>query len=254
MKKDLAKFMIHQARHPERIGINTEDLVDLTIKQYKDCISSPFIITDHSTLEFIYASKNIKNLVGYSDQDIIKDKIIASHEVVHPDDTQRLFFLFEDLFEIYFSIPLEDRLKYIFTHSLRIKKRDGKFIWLLHEFVFLKHDHEGKPLISLSRVNDMTSMKGDDTIGLYIGKYDDQCNYSIQFSKRYPQLKDVIQLSRREIEILKMISDGYLSKQIADKLHISFHTVNTHRQHMLEKTHTTTSSEMVSYACEHGII
>jgi DNA-binding NarL/FixJ family response regulator len=51
-----------------------------------------------------------------------------------------------------------------------------------------------------------------------------------------------------------MISDGYLSKQIADKLHISFHTVNTHRQHMLEKNHTSTSCEMVCYAREYGII
>lgn len=253
MRKDLVEFMINQARSPENNDICIEDFIE-SINRNKENILSPCVISDLSSTDFVYASKNIKNLIGYSHQDVMKDKIIMSYETLHPDDTNRMFTIFEDIFSVYFSIPIEQRLNYKFCNDFRFKRHDGRFIWLLHEFMFLKYDNQGKPLISLSRVKDITSIKGEDTLNLYIGRCDDQCNYSIQFSKRYPLLKNESKLTRREIEILKMISDGYLSKQIADKLHISFHTVNTHRQHMLEKTNTTTSSELVSYAREHGMI
>ena len=43
-------------------------------------------------------------------------------------------------------------------------------------------------------------------------------------------------LSDRELEILKLVADGYSSKQVADKLFLSELTVNTHRCNMLKKT------------------
>ena len=42
-------------------------------------------------------------------------------------------------------------------------------------------------------------------------------------------------LTDREKEILQMISTGKLSKEIGSALEISIHTVNTHRQRILEK-------------------
>jgi len=42
-------------------------------------------------------------------------------------------------------------------------------------------------------------------------------------------------LSERELEILSLIGNGLLSKEIANQLNISVHTVNTHRQNILEK-------------------
>jgi DNA-binding CsgD family transcriptional regulator len=42
-------------------------------------------------------------------------------------------------------------------------------------------------------------------------------------------------LTRREIEILKLICDGYSSKDISEKLFISINTVETHRKKILLK-------------------
>ena len=65
--------------------------------------------------------------------------------------------------------------------------------------------------------------------------------------------KDSI-LSQREVEILKWIGKGYLSKEIADRLHISIHTVNTHRQRILEKLNVDNSIEAIKYAQILGIL
>ena len=42
-------------------------------------------------------------------------------------------------------------------------------------------------------------------------------------------------LSKRELEVLEYIGEGFTSKEIADFLHISINTVNRHRQNILEK-------------------
>ncbi len=45
-------------------------------------------------------------------------------------------------------------------------------------------------------------------------------------------------LTRRELQITKLIIDGYTNKEIADKLNISFNTVRTHHRNILNKTNS----------------
>jgi DNA-binding CsgD family transcriptional regulator len=65
-------------------------------------------------------------------------------------------------------------------------------------------------------------------------------------------LQDI--LSQREIQILQMVKDGYLSKEISDKLAISVHTVNTHRQRLLQKLGANNSMEAVVFASKLGLV
>ncbi|MFD2522754.1 response regulator transcription factor [Emticicia soli] len=61
-------------------------------------------------------------------------------------------------------------------------------------------------------------------------------------------------LSKREIEILKWISEGLSSEAIATKLYISVHTVRTHRKNMLKRTNSTNSADLIRYGIEHKLI
>src|SRR5512145_2093283 len=63
-----------------------------------------------------------------------------------------------------------------------------------------------------------------------------------------------IKLSRREKEILELISQGLSNKEIADKLQISQRTVERHRTHLLEKTGSKNSIRLVIYALKHNLI
>lgn len=61
-------------------------------------------------------------------------------------------------------------------------------------------------------------------------------------------------LSARESEILLKISQGFLSKEIAEMLDISINTVNNHRQNILRKLKVDNSIEAVNYAMTMGLI
>ncbi|RXM50316.1 LuxR family transcriptional regulator [Chryseobacterium sp. CH25] len=61
-------------------------------------------------------------------------------------------------------------------------------------------------------------------------------------------------LTRREMEILKLICDGFSSKDICEKLFISINTVETHRKKILLKLNVKNTAGVVKYAIENHIV
>lgn len=67
---------------------------------------------------------------------------------------------------------------------------------------------------------------------------------SLQRSK--PQRNPAEELSKRENEVLVLLAQGYLYKEIADNLGISFQTVNTYIRRIYEKLHVHSRSQAVA--------
>jgi DNA-binding NarL/FixJ family response regulator len=61
-------------------------------------------------------------------------------------------------------------------------------------------------------------------------------------------------LSRRELEVLRLIAEGYTAEKIADKIFTSRRTVETHRQNILEKTKTKNRANLIRYALRHRLL
>ncbi|WP_205780357.1 response regulator transcription factor [Flagellimonas oceanensis] len=61
-------------------------------------------------------------------------------------------------------------------------------------------------------------------------------------------------LSRREKEVLQLILEEHTTQEIADKLFISFGTVETHRRNMLIKTGTRNTAGLVKVALEYALL
>ena len=73
--------------------------------------------------------------------------------------------------------------------------------------------------------------------------------------KKY--LKDMVlenEITKREVEIIKAISEGLSNKQISEKLFISDRTVNTHRTNIMLKLNVKNSVELVVKAIEKKLI
>ncbi len=61
-------------------------------------------------------------------------------------------------------------------------------------------------------------------------------------------------LTRREIEILDLIGKEYSSTEIAEKLHISFHTVESHRSNLMLKAGVKNTAGLVRWAVRNDLI
>lgn len=80
----------------------------------------------------------------------------------------------------------------------------------------------------LNTLNDTFSIT--DSISVVIKKINKICkNYT-------PKLNYNEDLSKREIDVLRLLAKGFSNKEIADKLNISIHTVMSHRKNIMDKT------------------
>lgn len=66
--------------------------------------------------------------------------------------------------------------------------------------------------------------------------------------------KEVIHLTAREVEIVKLISEEYNNAQIGGKLFISERTVETHRKNIFRKTNTKSVAGLIMYAMNNKLI
>jgi len=66
--------------------------------------------------------------------------------------------------------------------------------------------------------------------------------------------KSTMELTSREAELLQMIAEGHVNKQIASELGISVKTVEKHRQHLMEKLNIHDIAGLTRFAIATGII
>jgi two-component system invasion response regulator UvrY len=69
-----------------------------------------------------------------------------------------------------------------------------------------------------------------------------------------PRGLDPTVLTIRETEILKLLAAGYSTQKIADQLHVSPHTIHTHRKSIIRKLNIKSPTEFVIYAMDFGLI
>lgn len=72
-----------------------------------------------------------------------------------------------------------------------------------------------------------------------------------------PEMPQVLKnkiLSNREIEVLSLIVQGFINKEIADRLNISLTTVISHRKNIMDKLGMKSVSALTIYAVMHGYV
>ena len=65
------------------------------------------------------------------------------------------------------------------------------------------------------------------------------------FRKPVSTNPEIQSLTRREEEILSLLAEGYTSKEIGDKLSITYDTVCSHLRHIYEKLHVRSRTQAV---------
>jgi DNA-binding NarL/FixJ family response regulator len=80
----------------------------------------------------------------------------------------------------------------------------------------------------------------------------------VRSGQSYAQIPGEMQtdfdISERELEVLKLIAEGYTNVEIADKIFLSKRTVEGHRQNLIDKAGVRNTAHLVKFAFERGIL
>ncbi len=149
--------------------------------------------------------------------------------------------------------PLEKLLSYKVRYDVRYKKKNGDYARILYQGIMLEHDDKGRILRTLGVHTDITYLKQEGKPILSIIGMNGEPSYPDLISNNvFVEAKEG--LTKREKQVLKLLIEGRLSKEISSILNISKQTVDTHRKNMLRKNNLTNTSELIGKAIRHGWI
>jgi len=210
-------------------GFNSDDPLMKELEEMTEKNNQFFFIADIVLMKIIYSSNRSMQMIG-----IPPDELTPYHirESVHPDDAMRFGRGNTQLFKIVNELYNKRNGTALLSTNIRIRNPLGYYSDLLFQ-CYLFYSSIPYNTVHLLQVHTNISWhkKNKHSCHYYLGN--DLSNF------RYPDeelLKIGIILSSREFEIISMIESGMNSEQIAARLFLSFHTINTHRSNVLNKT------------------
>ncbi|GAA4445347.1 hypothetical protein GCM10023091_36910 [Ravibacter arvi] len=142
-----------------------------------------------------------------------------------------------------------------FRMGLPLVDANGKLRYLSQQHGITHKDSAGLPLGYYGVVNWVEGVS-KAKIFQQIDVYDQELHdwKTVSYKEFHPDIDEDKLLSKREIQILRFIAEGYGSKQIAGKLNLSLHTINTHRKNMMRRTNSLNTAGLLAYAMSVNLI
>lgn len=140
----------------------------------------------------------------------------------------------------------EQRKRMNYTWNYRIKNGKGNYVNIIQNTTPLQFDETNKPIIGMAHyavLNSETIIDICATAKILNENNENETLYYENMSSA--NLLDII--SNRERDIIRLIITKNTSDEIANKLNISVHTVNTHRRNILKKLNIDSTFELVNY-------
>lgn len=203
------------------------------------------------TSKYLYASPNFSTFFGY---DIHKLNDILNEEDyldkrIHPDDALIFSTIQKRLVDFLYSQPVESRKDYKHIYEFRVLNAENEYVRVISQHQVLEMDEMGNPSLVLG----IADLSPDRTT--YDGVKFRLLNMKTGNIVPFPLTEESnINLTKREIEILGLVNSGMFSKEISDRLSISIHTVNNHRQNILQKLNTDNIVEAINLAKNLGLL
>ena len=148
-------------------------------------------------------------------------------QLVHPDDLEVVRRIDKKVWEFLDTLPEEEKLTYKYIYEMRVLDR-GKYVRMIYQTRLLAFKDDNFLVMGMIDLAPKQSTNTSVRFQIKNCLTDEIVPFAIETAT------DTL-LTPREREILALAKEGMFSKEISEKLNISIHTVNRHRQNILEK-------------------
>jgi len=200
---------------------------------------SPIVnfVLNFSTKGYAYVSESVYSVYGILPDALLKGGV--SNGISLFSKTHREIFANQILplmveWWVKIAETGKDSLKTKITYNIEMLDKNGKIFPTMHILKPITKDENGLPILVVKYIVDVSKLMQNIHPDLKFEYLNDKEEYEIIESKTFYEHKEE-SLSNREYEIMDLVSKGYSSKEIADKLSLSIHTVNNHRKNIVAK-------------------
>ena len=226
-------------------GIDPDGPLMIELEKMMERNDQFFYVGDLLQMHFSFTSKGSTRMLGIEPSDLTPYHFF---EATHPDDIQRHTLGRAKLFKMAHDLYIAQKGFSILSTNFHFRNPAGNYSNILVQ-LYLFYSEIPYKSVFVIKVHTNIDWWKKHGFHYYIG--DDLSKF------RYPDeelLMMGVPFSEREFEIIRMIVSGMNSEEIAEKLYLSVHTVNTHRRNILNKTGKETISELIYNLMEQGLL
>lgn len=200
---------------------------------------------------YVFASPRFVDLLGYDSRKIatLEQQGDYLESRIHPDDRRQLETWQVELGRFIYSQPSEQRNDYANIYSFRVLNARQRYIRMTSKHQVLATDRTGKAWLVIGHMEVSPCQQETDRVECTVLHLKTGRLFSPALPRPLP-----FRLTPRETEVLKLIQQGWLSKEIAGKLGISLCTVHVHRQNLLRKMGVQHAIEAIRVGQEAGLL
>jgi len=231
---DELKQLIGTVSHSEQPKEINEVVPGIFNHLAKGSSSSFFIITDYSEMKILYTCDNAEHITGYPVNMLMKGGPEFMLSLFHPDEMEPLRQIHKQIFSFFGALPANDRLNYSYSYDIRLRRADGEYVRLKSHLDCMELDCDGHLWLGRETFTDITSFDNGTSMTLVISHLAKE-NGIRDVVYHFDTGADDHHLSKRQRQINELVSEGRSSKEIAQMLHLSRHTVDTHRRRIKKK-------------------
>jgi len=191
------------------------------------------------------------------DSDKIKD-INDILSLIHPDDIEFVSKAEEKAGAfMYGKIGAEKLLTYKVSYNFRCKMANGQYELFNHQALVLTVDEKNNFIKSLNIMTNINHLAKNNNYKLSLiglGGEPSYLNLDVFDNQEVVDTALLKPFSTREVEIIKLISEGMTNAEIAEKLFITLNTVKNHRKNILRKSGCKNFGQLITKCVTGGLI
>ncbi len=211
----------------------------------------PMIYAANNTIPYI--DRNISSFTGVPEEKVYQDHRMALTGNLMPFD--QTVFATEVYAVMRYFMRKDPNTKVVCRAKMKVSSFSKSTYWVIFEIQEAVHQNNLYEA-SLNVIYDISNVYQDNLHKFF---YYDKDTQKIIYQNYYPSA-DITQyqLSRREVQIINLLADGYSSVEIADKLFVQKETIRKHRKNIIQKLSNhikvRNTPHLVKFACQHGMI
>jgi DNA-binding CsgD family transcriptional regulator len=228
-------------------GIRDQDPLMIELEEIMKVKDQFFYIGDLFLFKIIYTSKRSLDMMGIKPADLSGIKYF---QAIHPDELNRYNLGRATLLKIAHELLTEEKGCRLLSSNYRMKNAEGKYSNFLNQFFIF---YSAIPYKSVFTLKVQTNI---DWFRNYKHRHHYYLGTDLSYF-RYPDPELLSQgsiFSEHEFKIIELLEQGFNSKQIAENLFLSPHTVNTHRRNILSKSGCSSMPELIHHLKERGLL
>ncbi|MES2799354.1 MAG: LuxR C-terminal-related transcriptional regulator [Bacteroidota bacterium] len=236
----------------EKLDAFFEDAIQ-AVEDYS-CNPSFWYIGDFRTGTVVKCGGEVKQCSSFSTEQFIGITPAELEQLIHPDDRKKMMTYIVFIASFLASKSEEERKKYKPSLVFRFKNDQNIYTWRTMHYPKMRYVDQ-KPQLLLCVIEEIHHYSRPSDCCMYILERSTGSTVMYFCNDETATLKEVITYpipSKRELEVLSLLSRGKISKEIAVELGIAKNTVENHKQKMFEKFGVRKVTELISVSIKMG--